>query len=304
MLFMLSLLVCSCEEIVMEDDITDEIVNLVAPADGVGFSSTGVTFTWDAIENVTQYRVQIARPDFMNPLQIVKDSVVKGNSFTTQLNVGEYQWRVKGVNSGYETVYSTRSITIVNNEDFQNNSVILSSPANNVITNAATQNLSWQSVIGATAYHLQIVNTDSNTVVSQQDLAVTNFSYTFPQGNFLWKIRATNGEKNTLYSSRSLQVDTVMPNKPVLNAPANLSTTSDNDVSFQWTRTPVLGSAEKDSIYIYKNAGLTNLYYKNKHSSPYNATALPEGTYYWFVKSFDEAGNVGQQSSVFSFILN
>lgn len=301
---MVLLFVSSCEEIVMEDDITDKIVNLVAPTDGAGFSSTGVIFTWDAIENVTQYRVQIARPDFVNPLQIVKDSVVKGNFFTTQLNVGEYQWRVKGINSGYETVYSTRSFTVVSNDDFQNNLVVLSSPANSIITNTAGQNLSWQSVIGATAYHLQVVNTDSNVVIVQQDVTNTSFSYTFPEGNFQWKVRATNGDKNTLYSSRSLQVDTVIPNKPVLNTPANLSTTSDNNVSFQWTRPPVLGSAEKDSIYIYTNAGLTNLHYKNRHSSPYNATALPEGTYYWFVKSFDEAGNVGQQSSTFSFILN
>lgn len=301
-LFLFSLF--SCEQIVLEDDITDEIVNLVAPADGSVFNSTGITFTWNAIENGSEYRIQIARPNFQAPLQIVTDVVVNTTSFTTQLNVGEYQWRVQGVNSAYETAYSTRSFTIISNEDFQNNSVTLSSPADNIITNSALQNLSWQAVIGATAYHLQVVNPANSTVIAEQDVTATNFSYTFPEGNYQWKVRATNGTQNTLYAMRSLLVDTVVPNTPTLTAPVNSSSSSDNDVSFQWTRIPVAGSAEKDSIYIYSNSALTTLYYKNEHTSPYNALALPDGTYYWFVKSFDQAGNVGQQSSVFSFTLN
>ena len=298
------LVIYSCEEILLEDDISDEVVRLVAPVNDARFFSTGITFTWEPIENGTQYHIQIAKPNFDDPLQIIADNVVETTSFTTQLNIGEYEWRVQAVNSGYATTYSTRSFSVISNEDFQSNSVILSSPSDNLISNAATQNLAWQPVLGATGYRIQVVNPANNAIVAEQDITAASHTYTFPEGNFQWRVRATNGEQNTLYSSRSLLVDTTRPNTPTLVAPANLSNTSDNDVVFTWNRVPISGSAESDSIYIYTNNTLTNLKYKNVEASPYETSTLEDGTYYWFVKSFDEAGNVSQQSTVFSFTLN
>lgn len=302
-LIILCALFGACEEIVLETDISDQAVSLIAPYDGAQFASTGITFTWNPIENGTQYQIQIARPDFNNPLQIITDTTIDTTSFTTQLNIGQYEWRVRAVNSAYATPFTTRSFTIVSNEDFQSNSVALLSPANDIITNTAAQSLSWSSVIGATAYHLQIVD-NTSTVIFEQDVIPTSYSYTFPEGNYQWKIRATNGSQNTLYSARSLLVDTTAPNTPILTTPANLSSSSDSEVTFQWTRTPVSGSSEKDSLYIYSNQNLTNLVYKNLQGSPYTTSTLNNGTYYWFVKSFDEAGNTSQQSTVFSFTLN
>lgn len=299
-----SLLFSSCDEIIMEDDISGEVVTLVAPADDTEFFSTGITFTWEPIENVSQYRIQIAKPGFTNAVQIIVNQVVDSTSFTTQLNVGEYEWRVQAVNSGYASTFSTRKFTVVSNEDFGSNTVTLSSPNNNIITNTALQNLSWQSVIGATGYHVQVINSSNGTLMTEEDVTATNFNYTFPQGTYQWKVRATNGDQNTLYSTRSLTVDTTAPNIPTLTSPTNMSNTSDNNVTFQWNRTPVSGSTETDSIYIYTNNTLSNLEYKNRETSPYNTATLSDGTYYWFVKSFDEAGNISQQSAVFTFTLN
>lgn len=294
----------SCEEIILEDDISGETVHLVAPGNGAQFFSTGITFTWDPIANGTQYRIQIARPDFDNPLQIITDNVVDTTSFTTQLNVGSYAWRVQAVNSGYSTAYTARSFTVVSNADFASNSVTLTLPANNLITNTATQNLTWQPVIGATGYHVQVTDASGTTVVSDQDLTATNLSYTFTEGSFQWKVRATDGEQNTLYAARNIIIDVTAPNRPVLTLPANLSNTSDNDVTFQWNRPAIAGSTERDSLYIFNNSTLTDLEYKNAEISPYNTSTLGDGTYYWFVKSFDAAGNAGTQSTVFSFTLN
>ncbi|KAF2518528.1 hypothetical protein E0W68_09405 [Flavobacterium salilacus subsp. salilacus] len=298
------LLLLSCEEILLEDDISDETVLLIAPADNAQFFSTSITFTWGAIENGTEYRIQIAKPDFNNPLQIIADSVVDTTSFTTQLGIGNYQWRVQGVNSGYETAFSTRSLTVVSNEDFQSNTVALTSPANNIITNTATQNLVWQSVLGATQYNLQILDSNNN-LVDEQDVTATSVSYTFSDGSYQWRVRATNGEQNTLYSSRNILIDTTVPNTPILNTPANSGNTSDNDITFSWSRTAIAGSAETDVIYIYNNSSLTDpAVYEGEETSPYTTSTLSNGTYYWYVKAFDEAGNESQQSSVFSFTIN
>lgn len=299
-----ALLLISCDEIIMEDDISDETVVLVAPYDNAVVNSTSITFTWDAIENGSQYRIQIARPNFESPIAIVTDQVIDTTSYTVQLNVGQYQWRVKGLNSAYETAYTTRNLTIASNEDFQNNSVTLISPQNNLITNTPVQTLSWQTVLGATGYHLQILSSDDSSVEYEQDITTTSFDYNFNEGNYTWRVRATNGSANTLYFSRSILTDFTAPNIPALSLPTNGSSSSDNDVSFQWTRSALSGSTETDSIYVYSNSGLTNLYYKGLQTSPYNATSLPSGTYYWYVKGFDTAGNQGQQSNTFSFTLN
>jgi hypothetical protein len=298
-------LVLSCEEIILEDDISDEIINLVAPADDAQFYSTGITFTWDPIEDGTQYRIQIAKPNFDSPMQIVADNIIDTTSFTTQLNIGQYQWRVQAVNSGYTTAFATRSLTVVSNEDFESNTVSLLLPQNNLVTNNNTQNLTWQPVIGAVTYKVQIINSTTSTTVHEQDVNATSLAYTFSNGNFHWKVRASNAEgQNTMFSSRSLLVDTQAPNTPTLTTPVNLSISSDNNVTFGWNRTSLAGSTETDSLYIYNNSQLTDLEYKNIHTSPYTNSTLPNGTYYWFVKSFDAAGNAGAQSQVFSFTLN
>lgn len=296
-------IMASCEEILFEDDISSESVHLVAPSDNAEFFSTGITFTWEPIAYGGQYRIQIAKPDFDNPLQIIADNIIDTTSYTTQLNLGEYQWRVQAVNSGYSSLFSTRSFTIVSNEDFENNSVTLTAPANNLITNQSDQNILWQPVLGATAYNFQVIDSGNSTVVFEDSVEGTNYPYTFQEGNYSWRVRATSDGQNTLFSSRSILVDTTPPNTPVLNSPANLSNTSDNDVTFQWARTPMPGSTEMDSLYIFTNEQLTNLEYKNQQTSPYSAT-LAGGTYYWYVKSFDQAGNAGGQSTVFSFTLN
>lgn len=296
------LLLFSCEEILLEEDITNKQVTLVAPVNNAMLNSTGVTFTWENVEDATQYRVQIAKPDFDNPVQIIVDTVVSDNSFTQQLNIGNYQWRVKAINSGYETAYTTRNITIVSNDDFQSNTVTLLSPNNNLITNVTTQNVTWQPVIGATGYQVQIIDAN-NTVIEDQVITAANFNYTFPEGNLQWRVRATNGIQQTMYTSRFLLVDTTNPNTPVLVAPANASTTTDTDISFQWNRAPIAGSVEKDSIYVFTNSGLTNLQFKNQATSSFSST-LAAGTYYWYVKAFDQAGNASNQSSTFNFTVN
>ncbi|WP_281925784.1 hypothetical protein [Flavobacterium collinsii] len=300
--FILMLSFISCEEILLVPDISKKEVTLVAPGNNVTLSSSGVTFSWDHVENADKYRLQIATPNFDAPQQLVRDTLVSKNSFTQQLNIGKYEWRVKAVNSGYETAYTKRSFEVLNNNDFQNNTVILLTPTNNLTTKTALQKLSWDAIIGASSYQLQILD-ENNTLVKEQSTAATVLNFTFDEGKYTWKIRASNGTSQTLYTSRSVLVDTKVPNTPVPSSPTNGSTTTNTSVNFQWSRTPVTGSSEKDSIYVYTESALTNLNFKDKATAPYNKT-LTKGTYYWFIKSFDEAGNVSPRSTVFNFTIN
>ncbi|MBC7523115.1 MAG: hypothetical protein H7239_01550 [Flavobacterium sp.] len=291
----------SCSEIVMEKEITDKTVILVSPTNNAQFFSTGVTFSWESVENATKYNLQIAKPTFLSPLQIVLDTTVTSKSFTLQLPIGNYEWRVRAASESYNTAYTNRLFSVVSNTDFQSNTVTLNAPTNNLITNTANQSLSWQSIIGATAYQVQVYS-DSNTLLVDQTTANTTYNYTFPEGNYQWRVRASNGTDYTLYSSRSVLVDLTPPNIPVLTSPANMGT-STSSATFEWSRNAISGSTEKDTIYIYTNSTLTNLYSENQATSPYTSTLTP-GTYYWKVVSSDSAGNSGNASLVYSFTVN
>lgn len=292
----------SCEEIIMEDDIANKQVVILAPVNNAMLNNTSATFSWEFVEGATQYQLQIAKPDFNNALQIVLDTIISDNTFTQQLNLGNYQWRVRALNSAYQTAYVTRNITIVSNDDFESNTVTLITPNNGLVTNETSQNLAWQSIIGAIGYQVQVLDAN-DLLIENQVVSGTSFTYQFPEGSFQWRVRATNGTQQTLYASRNILVDTTNPNTPVLTDPADNSIGTDENISFQWNRTPIAGSLEKDSIYVFTNSGLTNLQFKNQASSPFSST-LPMGTYYWYVKAFDQAGNISNQSSVFSFTVN
>jgi hypothetical protein len=302
LVFFFSIMLFSCSEIIFEKNISEKSTTLIAPMDNAKFYTTGVTFTWEALPDATKYQLQIAKPSFASPLQIILDTSITATTFTQQLPIGQYEWRVRAINAAYSTSYSSRFIDVVNNSDFASNVVILSSPIDNLITKTALQSLTWQPILGATGYQVQILD-GSTTVVNDQTITATTLSYTFLQGNFQWRVRANNGTQQTVYSSRSVLLDTTVPNTPVLSTPANASTTAVKDVSFNWNRTSIVGSVESDSIYIYTNNALTALQLKNVATSPFNTT-LTTGTYYWFMKSFDKAGNTSAKSTVFSFTVN
>jgi hypothetical protein len=303
LLLLVSFSLFSCDEILMEDDISGETLTLVAPSDAIELTSTSLRLSWNAIKNGSQYRVQIARPNFDSPAELIADEVVDTTFYAVQLNVGEYEWRVKGVNSAYETPYTTRKFKIVSNDDFQNNVVSLNSPQDNLVTNIALQNLSWAHVLGSTSYHMRVLTLNGSSVVFEQEVTDEFINYSFPEGSFTWQVMASNSSQNTLYTSRNIITDYTAPHTPVPVMPANQSYLNAESVTFTWNRQAAGGSIETDSIYIYSNSNLTSLYYKGQHTTPYTPS-LPRGVYYWYLKSFDAAGNVSQQSTKFSFTAN
>lgn len=300
LLFFLTLI--SCEGVILETDITDQKVVLVAPYDKAQFFSTSVTFSWENVADATKYRLQIAKPNFENPLQIVLDTIVTNNSFTQQLPVADYEWRVTAINSAYKTAFASRFFTVVSNDNFEDNTVVLSAPVNNLVTKVLDQNLKWTAIIGATSYQVQIVD-GSDAVINDQIITASNLSYSFPEGNYSWKVRAIRGTTQTLYSSRKILVDATKPNTAVLSSPVNKSTTTVSDITFKWNRVPIAGSAEKDSIYVYTDSALTTLQLKSEVNNSFTKN-LDAGTYYWFLKSFDLAGNSTEKSTVFNFTIN
>ncbi len=214
----------SCEDILEVPDISDQRVELVAPLNNTVVNQNTVSLTWNGLAEVDAYRIQVAMPNFDNAAQIVLDSLFVRDTLghidtrleQLLLSNGGYEWRIQGLNSGFETPFSA-----------------------------------------------------------------ANFS--------------VNGDEN---------IDLTPPNVPSLTSPSDGATLDDAEVNFAWTRQDVSGTAERDSIFIFKDEALQVLETKGLGANKTYATNLSDDTYYWFVKAFDGAGNESSASEVFELTLN
>ncbi len=95
-------------------DITNEQLVILAPTEGQTFLTTDtINFSWEAIDGANGYVVQIATPDFDNPVEILKNQTTTSTSFSvTDLSSNQYKFRVKAINSGFETGYAEVGFTV------------------------------------------------------------------------------------------------------------------------------------------------------------------------------------------------
>ena len=293
----------SCEEILFEEDITEEVVTIVAPLDNSTVNNTTVDFRWEEVTGATKYKVQIARPNFETANQIVKDTILTTARYTTTLPANRYEWRVRAENENSVTIYTAADFEVRESEDFSSRIVSLLSPVDNQILNNRLVNLQWNAVTDAVLYRIQIL--DSNDVVLQEEtVTTTNIQLTLPEGEVKWQVRAENQTQNTLYTDHTVVIDSNNPRKPELTAPANNAMLTTNTVRFEWTREAVEGTIEFDSLYVYRNQMLTDLVTKTRATSSHEITIADMAAYYWVVRAFDEAGNQSETSDVFSFEIN
>jgi len=295
----------SCEDIIFEEDISESNLKILAPTNGASVLSGNISFNWEAVTDADKYQIQIATPNFANAMQIVLDSSISNTSFTKQLLANNYEWRVRALNSAFETSYFTNTLIVTEVEDFVDKEVELLSPINNLVSNQNTQSLTWKSVEGATEYRVKIWQPDIHGNIEHDEVvSLTSMEYTFLDGNYTWQVRAQNDTQNTLYFSRTLLVDTAQPNTATLLTPIDKATESSGKISFTWQRENIVGSVESDSIYVYSDIELKTLVFKDQSKNKQYDKDLTASSYYWYLQSFDEAGNQSSKSSVFSFEIN
>ncbi len=107
-LFALSSLLLSCEDI-FEEDLSHEEVRIIAPADGVSVDAGTVMFLWEEVPGATSYRITVVSPEFEDAGIVVgdellrNDSVTHHRSYACDLAPGDYQWSISALNSAYST---------------------------------------------------------------------------------------------------------------------------------------------------------------------------------------------------------
>ncbi|MGV8947179.1 MAG: hypothetical protein ACOH1N_12170 [Lutibacter sp.] len=299
---MIIFLFYSCEEVFFEDDISEAAIGLIGPTDNTILDTQHVIFNWSILEGAEEFQLQIATPSFLNASQVVLDTLLTKSTFEIELSPNDYQWRVRAINSAYTTNYSTSSFQIITLNT--NEKIKLISPENNLISNNTTQHLSWQSVDYANNYRLQLWKPDTSGEKVQDIVVKSNDTIiNFNEGTYIWQVRAENDQNYTTYSSRSILIDATAPNIAQLATPVNLKQIINRTIQFSWERENMEGSAELDSLFLFQNETLTQIAYKEKIAVKNITLELTPNTYYWYVKSYDIAGNKSDRSEVFSFTV-
>lgn len=294
----------ACEAVFVEN-ISDKYITLIAPTNNATVKEGSVNFLWESVEEASEYQLQIATPAFSNASQVVLDTVIPQTTFTYKLIAGEYEWRVRGKNSEYTTAYES-SLVNITDTDISNAETELLLPEADGIRNETSQKLTWTSVTDAIEYRVQIWKPDANGAL-EKDIIVTEteYTYTFTEGNFVWKVRPQSETQNGKFVERKLTIDSQKPNKPENVAPENNQVQTATTIDFSWTRTDVPGTPEIDSIYVYTDVNLTQLSFKGEGANKtFKKENVAQNPYYWFVQSFDKAGNTSEKSNTFLITVN
>ena len=120
----------SCEDFI-EEDISGESIVIVAPPDNFQTSTATLTYWWNELEGAETYEFQIVKGTFSYVEQFITDTSTTLNQLQYTLQPGNYQWRIRGVNNGYETPFTTHSLVIDSTLDLTNQQVALTFPPNN-----------------------------------------------------------------------------------------------------------------------------------------------------------------------------
>jgi hypothetical protein len=288
---------------------TPPATKLVSPVNNGTIPSNNITFVWENQPNSDRYTLQVSsRSDFSS--YIVNVSSIKGTSYTVaKLDDNKtYYWRVRTGNPaglGERTLpwtFKTGTAAVLNTE------VKLLSPANAATNLPQSTTFNWENLSNASSYGLEISETSTFQSLLVNQAGITGNSLmvnNLPLGKtYFWRVYAViNGEKGNYsqvwsFSTESTQIS--LPPATNLLTPSNEATNQPISVNFSWNEVPTatsyriqISTSSSFSTYFVNQGGIT--------STSFQVNNLAENTtYYWRVRTANEAGN-GARSSVWSF---
>lgn len=121
LLFLLLLaLPAGCE--ILETDLSDERVTVIAPADGVAVPAGRVDFRWEATPHAAGYALTIVAPTFAAARRVAADTLLLADTMqrnagcALNLPEGRYEWRVAAFNDSSVSSAEIRALTVLASE--------------------------------------------------------------------------------------------------------------------------------------------------------------------------------------------
>jgi hypothetical protein len=260
----------------------------------------------DPLTDATQYSVQVVQPSFGNVQALILDSNVTTNKLFVSLGPGNYQWRIRARNGSSNTNYQVYSFSVDSNLNINNQTVLLTSPANNSAVGTHTVTFNWARVYTATSYHF-ILNSSIGSLILDTTVTATSLRYgPLTDGSYIWKVNAQNANGFSPSSSFNLTVDSVSPPTPLAFSASVYAFPSDS-FTLSWTRaTAPSGFTYYDTLVIYSDSLQSNTVKALAITTASPVTykdSLHTGTYYSKVATKDAAGNTSAFTTLLRFIL-
>ena len=299
---LLSLTSCN---VIFENDISGDSVALLAPFEAASLSSNVVTFWWSEVENATSYQLQVVSPNFESTLELKLDTIVASTNYSIALSTGDYSWRVRALNSAYETKYTSATFTIDSVLDITNSTVEVIEPADDLNTNKTNIVFNWNPLAGATSYRIEVVTPEFNlppyTVLVDSVVTIIEISLIFEEGEFTWRITGLNELGSSMPVSGQVIVDIDPPEAPALLLPTAGSIEDSAEVFFDWQ---FISDADGYILFLMSDAGLIDTL--GQFASLIDENTLLDivpGEYFWNVRAVDLAENRSGVSESRSLIV-
>lgn len=315
------LILSACSEI-FEGDLSEDTLVVISPSKDLETINTQIQFLWDELEDANNYHLRIASPSFANLTSLELDSPIVGNGFQMTLDPGDYEWRLQAKNSITASNTVSGNIHIDSTADISNTSINLLSPANQLYSNQLTQTFVWEYMYNADVYDFKLEHNMIDTVVNISNHTSENVSVNIAyDGVYTWEVIGRNNlsQTQTQPTIRTLAIDTYEPNAPSNMDPVDSSTIpliqgGDSLVTFTWSgdvfETDIAPITDYIQVATSNAFQSQSLIYDEEISistiveRQAQVKILEGGTYYWRVKSQDQAQNTFGYTNGSSFTIN
>jgi len=278
-------------------------VTLSSPADDAVEVSLTPNLNWANQAGADTYTVQVSTVSNFSSTVVDQSGLASSNyTLPAPLAQGtEYFWRARAENEGgqgpFSAVWSFTTVT--------SKIVILSSPTNGATSLALSPTLSWNSVVGATSYRVQVSKSSdmSSPVVDQSGVTETSLVVGPLDASTIhhWRVRADNAAADQWSTVWSFVTGTGAPGAVTLVSPADDATAVSREPSFTWNEAGTatsyrfdLSTASNFSSFVVSQSGIED--------TSFDPGVELDGNqeYFWRVRASNAQGD-GPFSSVFSF---
>lgn len=196
-------------------DLTNQQLQLTNPSNNLYTQNTTPSFSWTGINAAEYYSFMLINVTDGNQI-IHEEDEITGTSLTLGSSIitedGQYQWRVKAVNSESETQYSTRTFYV---DRTAPNSPQNMSPADETSVNPETElTFEWSPsedtgvVISAVSYIFEISTTENfSNIIHTATPAIPSYDYTFvAEDTYYWRVKCIDEAGNQSGYSVAYQI--------------------------------------------------------------------------------------------------
>lgn len=176
-------------------DLRRQILLVDSPINEFSTNQKNISFKWQKLLSATEYRFQIASPDFTNNANIKIDKRINSDTFSTTLVEGIYRWRVRAENDKTNTDYSERTLTIDLTGPLA--PTLLGPPIDTL--SGLPVPLRWEADVNNSERDSLYVYKDSTAtrLILKQATVVTNYNFMDSTANlYYWRVRSVDKAGN------------------------------------------------------------------------------------------------------------